>query len=84
MTLTESPVQLHVTPLSATIGAEKPGGTRTLNLRGAFACNIPAQVEAYSLNLAALPSGPLGFLTVWPSGLTRYLILNPAGVRLSG
>jgi hypothetical protein len=49
------------------------GATRTLPIRTASACNIPAQAAAYSLNLAAVPSGPLGFLTVWPSGQARPL-----------
>ncbi len=32
------------------------------------ACRIPASAMAYSLNVTAVPSGPLGFLTVYPSG----------------
>jgi hypothetical protein len=31
-------------------------------------CNIPASAQAYALNFAAVPSGPLGFLTAWPTG----------------
>src|SRR5206468_7469283 len=28
---------------------------------------------AYSLNVAVVPAGPLGFLTAWPAGQTRPL-----------
>jgi len=34
-------------------------------------CSIPATALAYSLNVAVVPSGPLGFLTMWPAGQTR-------------
>jgi len=31
-------------------------------------CNIPPAAKAYSLNVTAVPHGPLGYLTAWPSG----------------
>jgi YVTN family beta-propeller protein len=31
-------------------------------------CNIPATAAAYSLNVTVVPHGPLGYLTVWPTG----------------
>lgn len=35
-------------------------------------CNIPTSAKAYSMNFTVQPvSGPLGFLTVWPTGQTR-------------
>ena len=34
-------------------------------------CNIPPVASAYSLNLTVVPHGPLGFVTVWPSGLDQ-------------
>lgn len=36
-------------------------------------CGVPASAQAYSLNVAAVPHGPLGFLTVWPAGQARPL-----------
>ncbi len=36
-----------------------------------FRPNFPT---AYSLNITAVPNGPLGYLSVWPSGLARPLI----------
>ena len=47
------------------------------------ACNIPGNALAYSLNFTAIPQGPLGYLTVWPSGQSQPLVstLNaPTGV----
>jgi hypothetical protein len=31
-------------------------------------CSIPATAGAYSLNVTAVPPGPLSFLSVWPAG----------------
>ena len=38
------------------------------------ACNIPATATAYSLNIAVVPRGLLGFLTVWPTGQTQPVV----------
>jgi hypothetical protein len=37
-------------------------------------CRLPAAAQAYSLNLTAIPQGPLGYLTTWPTGLSRPLV----------
>ena len=37
-------------------------------------CNIPDTAQAYSLNFAAIPRGPLGYLTVWPTGQDKPLV----------
>ena len=31
-------------------------------------CNIPATAQAYSVNVTVVPEGPLGFLSLWPTG----------------
>ncbi len=31
-------------------------------------CGVPTNAQAYSFNITALPSGPLGYVTVWPAG----------------
>ena len=31
-------------------------------------CGIPTNAQAYSLNVTVFPHGPLGFLSLWPSG----------------
>jgi hypothetical protein len=46
---------------------------RTLPILLAVACNIAPGAQAYSLNLTAVPKGPLGYLTAWPSGTARPL-----------
>jgi uncharacterized repeat protein (TIGR01451 family) len=37
------------------------------------ACSIPATAQAYSLNVAVVPTTTLGYLTLWPAGQTRPL-----------
>jgi DNA-binding beta-propeller fold protein YncE len=34
-------------------------------------CNIPAAATAYALNVTVVPHGPLGYLTIWPTGQSR-------------
>ena len=46
--------------------------TRTFALQ-THACVAPANPEAYSLNITVVPRGVLGFITVWPAGVTRPL-----------
>src|SRR6266849_1311348 len=37
-------------------------------------CGIPSNVASYSMNVAAVPHGTLGFLTLWPSGQPKPLV----------
>ncbi|MEO8371032.1 MAG: Ig domain-containing protein [Candidatus Solibacter sp.] len=37
-------------------------------------CGIPANAQAYSLNLTVVPLGPLGFLSVWPTGQAQPVV----------
>ncbi len=46
------------------------GTTRTFTIPDSD-CSIPANAAAYSLNITALPNGPLPFLTAWPAGSPR-------------
>ncbi len=63
------------------------GSTRSFPvLSSSCAANIPANVAAYSFNLAAVPSGPLGYLTAWPTGQAEPVsaVLNaPTGTVTS-
>jgi hypothetical protein len=34
----------------------------------ASGCGVPASAQAYALNITAVPSGPLDFLSAWPAG----------------
>ena len=47
------------------------GQSRTFPIQSA--CNLPATAQAYSLNFAVVPGGPLGYLTAWPTGQTMPL-----------
>lgn len=60
------------------------GSTRTFDITQS-ACNIPSTAVAYSLNVSVVPSGPLGHLTLWPTGETQPLVstLNSDG-RIKG
>jgi hypothetical protein len=37
-------------------------------------CNIPSTAKAYSVNVTAVPSAPLGYLTAWPAGVPQPLV----------
>jgi uncharacterized repeat protein (TIGR03803 family) len=50
------------------------GQERAFPILNATACNIPSSVAAYSLNFAVVPHGPLGYMTVWPTGETRPVV----------
>jgi len=39
-------------------------------------CGVPDAAEAYSLNFAAVPKGPLGYLTAWPKGQTQPVVAS--------
>ena len=54
-------------------GPSIPGGTSRDFPIPQSACNIPSNAAAYSLNVTAAPHGPLGFLTVWPTGQPQPL-----------
>ena len=46
-----------------------PGGTfQDFPIPQEGGCNIPTTAAAYSLNVSVVPSGPLGYLTIWPAG----------------
>ena len=47
--------------------------TRDFNIASS-ACGIPANAQAFSLNVAVVPVGPLGYLTLWPSGQVQPFV----------
>lgn len=48
------------------------GGTRSFPVQAAN-CGIPAAAQAYSMNATVVPAGPLGYLTMWPTGRAQPL-----------
>ncbi|MBV9082318.1 MAG: hypothetical protein JOZ62_06570 [Acidobacteriaceae bacterium] len=57
------------------------GGTSREFIIPASSCGIPASAAAYSLNVTVVPSGTLGYLTIWPAGQGQPLVstLNSDG-----
>ncbi len=52
-------------------GPRLSGGTSRDFAAPAGGCSIPASAAAYSLNVTAVPSKTLGYLTVWPTGQSQ-------------
>jgi hypothetical protein len=54
-------------------------GERTVNVAGS-SCAVPLSATSYVLNATVVPSGPLGYLTLWPYGQLQPLVstLNAA------
>jgi YVTN family beta-propeller protein len=51
------------------------GGThQNFPIAGAPNCAIPASAAAYSMNVSVVPEGPLGYLTVWPTGQSQPVV----------
>ncbi len=51
------------------------GQERQFPVLNATTCNIPSSgAVAYSLNFSVVPHGPLGYMTVWPTGLSRPVV----------
>ena len=46
------------------------GATRSFTVPNS-ACGVPSTAQAYSLNVAVVPAGPLGYLTVWAAGQSQ-------------
>ncbi|MFN7933880.1 MAG: hypothetical protein U0R19_11155 [Bryobacteraceae bacterium] len=65
-----APCRIADTRLSSILAA---GETRPFNIP-ASPCQIPAGAMAYSLNVTVVPTGPLSYLTVWPSNIARPLV----------
>ncbi len=62
-----------------------PGGTfQNFPIPQEGGCNIPTSAAAYSLNVSVVPQGPLGYLTIWPTGEGRPVVatLNSTDGRI--
>ena len=49
------------------------GSTRSFPIPSST-CSIPVSAAAYSLNITAVPAGPLPYLTTWPAGQQQPLV----------
>jgi len=69
---TVTPCRLVDTRLS---GGPIQGGTaENFDISQLGGCNIPATAAGYSLNVTVVPKGPLGYLTIWPTGQNQPLV----------
>lgn len=51
------------------------GGTsRTVPVPTSPTCSVPATALAYSVNVTVVPQGPLGYLTIWPTGQPQPVV----------
>jgi uncharacterized repeat protein (TIGR03803 family) len=56
-------------------GGPIQGGTfRNFPIPQEGGCDIPTTAAAYSLNVSAVPQGPLGYLTIWPTGESQPVV----------
>jgi hypothetical protein len=60
------------------------GATRNFPILSNPTCSIPPTAAAYSFNVAVVPPGPLGFLTVWPGPISNPLPLASTLNDLTG
>jgi uncharacterized repeat protein (TIGR03803 family) len=44
-----------------------------VDLRG-FPCAVPSTAQAYVLNATVVPTGEMGYLTLWPDGMTQPIV----------
>jgi probable HAF family extracellular repeat protein len=49
-------------------GPIQGGGSRNFSVPQLGGCDISSSAAAFSLNVTAVPHGPLGYLTIWPAG----------------
>jgi hypothetical protein len=49
------------------------GSTRSFPVRNSN-CGVPATAQAYSVNATVVPSGALGYLTLWPTGQAQPFV----------
>jgi hypothetical protein len=50
------------------------GSSRTVPIPTHPTCAVPGTAQAYSFNVTVVPQGPLGFLTIWPTGSAQPLV----------
>jgi lysophospholipase L1-like esterase len=76
--LAPSGLSLYTLPPCRVIDTRESSGEFQGELTVPFAtgnnCSIPASAQAYVMNATVVPSGSLGFLTLWPDGIPQPLV----------
>ncbi len=60
-------------PSTVITGTLAAGSTTTLPILSSE-CHVPSDAQAYSLNFTLVPPGPVGYLTVYPTGETQPIV----------
>src|ERR1051326_7246980 len=57
-------------PFTGAFGPPRLAGntSRTFPIQSSTTCSIPSTAQAYSFNVTVVPPGPLGFITIYPTG----------------
>lgn len=75
--ISSPPLQLVTVTPCRLVDTRQTGGpilggmSRSFTVPGLGGCNIPSTAGAYSLNVTVVPQGPLGYLTIWPTGQSQ-------------
>jgi hypothetical protein len=76
--LAPSGLSLYTLPPCRVIDTRESSGEFQGELTVPFAtgnnCSMPANAQAYVMNATVVPSGSLGFLTLWPDGIPQPLV----------
>ena len=76
--LAPSGLSLYTLPPCRVIDTRESSGEFQGELTVPFAtgnnCSVPINAQAYVVNATVVPSGPLGFLTLWPDGILQPLV----------
>jgi hypothetical protein len=76
--LAPSGLSLYTLPPCRVIDTRESSGEFQGELTVPFAtgnnCSIPTNAQAYVVNATVVPSGSLGFLTLWPDGIPQPLV----------
>jgi hypothetical protein len=71
-----NPLSLHPIQPCRVLDTRSSGafhGEKTVTLSGG-SCAIPASAAAYVLNATVVPSGMLGYISLWPDGTSQPLV----------
>jgi len=61
-------------PSSIITGTLAAGSNTTLPILSSTSCHVPSTAQAYSMNFTLVPPGPVGYLTVYPTGESRPVV----------
>jgi lysophospholipase L1-like esterase len=73
-----SGLSLYILPPCRLLDTRQSSGTftgeLTVPVSTSNTCNVPGAAKAYVMNATVVPTEPLGYLTLWPDGMTQPLV----------